>query len=116
MTLFNHLYKDFEKDLYISGLAFRYSKTKLNLKVRNRQLYQDIFLLDYLMHNFLTDPNQTNVNYQNLNYVNCFKSVYDTYKKEKKHNDAKKIRELIISLAERINNPDYLEQIKETFN
>lgn len=116
MTLFDHLYKDFENDLYISGLAFRYSKTKLDLKERNRQLYQEIFLLDYLKHTFLTDPNQTNVNFQNTNYVSCFKSVYDTYKEENKLNEAKKIKELSIILAERINNPDYLARVRETFN
>lgn len=115
MTLFDHLYKDFEKDLYISGLAFRYSKTELKLNNKNRQLYQEIFLLDYLKYNFSTDPNQTNVNFQNLNYVNCFKSVYDTYKKENKVDDARKIRSLIISLAEKISNPDYLTHIKEVF-
>lgn len=116
MTLFNQLYEEFEKELYISGLALHYSKSKLDLKKRNRQLYENIFHLDYLKHAFLTDPNQENINVQNLNYISCFKSVYDTYKKENNREEAKKIKDLIISLAERIDNPAYLERIEEMFN
>jgi hypothetical protein len=116
MTLFNHLYQDFENDLYISGLAFRYSKTKLDLAKKNRHLYQDTFHLDYLFYNFSTDPNQVNVNYQNINYMRCFKLVYDTYKKENKLVEANKIKALAITLAERINNSNYLDQTKEAFN
>lgn len=116
MTLFDHLYKDFENDLYISGLAFRYSKTKLDLRERNVKLYQKIFLLDYLKHTFLTDPNQTNVDYQNTNYVSCFKSVYDAYKNENRLDEAREIRELTISLAERIHNPSFVDSIRKEFN
>ena len=116
MTLFNHLYQDFEKQLYVSGLAFRYSVKKLDLTEMNRLLYQDIFLLDYLKYTFSTDPNQVNANYQNTNYMSCFKSVYDIYKSEKNMIEANKIKELAIMLAERTNNPNFLALTKEEFN
>ena len=116
MTLFNHLYQDFEKQLYVSGLAFRYSVKKLDLTEINRLLYQDIFLLDYLKYTFSTDPNQVNANYQNTNYMSCFKSVYDIYKSEKNMIEANKIKELAIMLAERTNNPNFLALTKEEFN
>ncbi|HEY4482254.1 MAG TPA: hypothetical protein VI489_05325 [Candidatus Brocadiaceae bacterium] len=116
MTLFNHLYKDFEKQLYVSGLVFRYSITKLDFAEKNRLLYQDIFFLDYLLFNFSMDPNQANVNYQNTNYMSCFKSVYDIYKSENNLKEANKIKQLAILLAGRISNPKFLAQIKEEFN
>jgi hypothetical protein len=115
MTLFNHLYKDFEKQLYVSGLAFRYSITKLDLSEKNRHLYQDTFHLDYLVYNFSTDPNQVNANYQNTNYMSCFKTVYDIYKSENNLTEANKIKDLAILLAERIDNPNFLSRTKEEF-
>lgn len=115
MTLFDHLYKDFEKQLYVSGLAFRYSTTKQDLAEKNRLLYQDTFHLDYLFYNFSTDPNQVNVNYQNTNYMSCFKTVYDIYKSENNLTESNKIKELAILLADRINNPNFLTRTKEEF-
>ncbi|MCO5252127.1 MAG: hypothetical protein M9949_12025 [Candidatus Kapabacteria bacterium] len=116
MTLFNHLYNDFEKQLYVSGLAFRYSTTKLDLAEKNRLLYQEIFMLDYIFYNFSTDPNQVNVNYQNTNYMSCFKTVYDIYKSENNLKEANKIKGLAILLADRISNPTFLARIKDEFD
>jgi hypothetical protein len=116
MTLFDHLYQDFEKQLYVSGLAFRYSLKKLDLTEKNKQLYEDIFLLDYLKHPFSVDPNQVNMDRQNTNYMRCFKSVYERYKLEKNRAGTDKIKELAILLADRINNPDSSVHTKKEFN
>jgi hypothetical protein len=116
MTLFNHLYNDFEKQLYVSGLAFRYSTTELDLVEKNKRLYQEIFFLDYLFYTFSTDPNQVNVNYQNTNYMSCFKTVYDIYKSENNLKEANKIKGLAILLADRISNPTFLARINDEFD
>lgn len=116
MTLFNHLYENFEDQLYISGLAFRYSLARCDLTEKNKEFYEDTFLLDYLSHNFQTDPNQVNVDYQNTNYITCFKAVYDAYRLENRSKEAAEIKNLSLQLAEKIDNPDFTRRIEETFN
>jgi len=115
MTLFEHLYKDFEDKLFTSGLAFRYSEEGLDLIEKNKYFYEEVFLLDYLSHNFFSDPNQMNVNYQNANYMNCFKVVYDNYKSEKLTNQALELRQLAIEIAAKVKNPTFMKNIDEAF-
>lgn len=115
MTLFGHLYKKFEKQLIVSGLALRYSKEKIDLSAFNRRLYEEVFLIDYLEYSFRNDRNQMNINYQNANYLSCFKEVYDIYCLEKKIPKAENIKALSILLSERINNPAFVDQVKSEF-
>lgn len=115
MTLFNHLYEDFENQLFVSGLAFRYSTEKINLINFNKNLIENVFLLDYLTQNFIDDRNQGNVNYQNTNYISCFKEVYDHYSRKKRHSEAKKLKELALIIANRINNPTFTGSIETLF-
>ncbi len=115
MTIFNHLYKDFEKELFVSGLAFRYSKEEQNLTDLNMRLYEDVFLLDYLTHNFSIDRNQGNVDVQNANYMSCFKEVYEVYKSEGRISEAKRLKDLALLLANRITNPNYIKHIETEF-
>lgn len=115
MTLFNHLYKEFENQLFVSGLTLRYSKEKLNLTDFNVQLVERIFLLDYLKRHFGIDRNQGNVNYQNINYISCFKDVYEEYKLKGRISRAKELKELAIFLANRINNEKFTENVESEF-
>lgn len=115
MTLFNHLYKRFENQLFVSGLTLRYSKEKLNLTDFNVQLVERIFLLDYLKHHFGIDRNQGNVNYQNINFISCFKDVYEEYKSKGRISDAEKMKELSILLANRIKNEKFAKNVESEF-
>lgn len=115
MTLFNHLYEDFEDQLFTSGLTFKYSTKPLDLTNKNVVFYEDNFLLDYLLYNFSSDLNQTNVDYLNINYIQLFKEVYDYYKSENRNTDAIKIKNTSLILAERTDNPDYLKKVEEMF-
>ncbi len=115
MTLFNSLYQEFDGQLFVSGLALRYSKEKLALAQKNRNLVENTFLLDYLSKHFYYDRNQANVDIQNTNYISCFKDTYDLYIAENKEVEALKIKDLAIKIAERINNPDYLARVASIF-
>ncbi len=96
MTLFNHLYEDFEDNLFVCGLTLQYSSTPLELGKLNRYLYEDVFLLDYIRHNYTVDPNQLNINYQNINYVSILKRVYNQYQEEGKTAEAEQAKNLAI--------------------
>ncbi|MBO6516752.1 MAG: hypothetical protein JJ975_09390 [Bacteroidia bacterium] len=115
MTLFNELYKDFEPDLYVSGLALRYCRDSIDTKDHNIDLFENKFLLDYLKHHFYTDRNQQNVNYQNLNYISCFKLLFDRYTALGNKEKALKVREIAIDLADQIGNEHYIQQVQKYF-
>jgi hypothetical protein len=115
MTLFEHLYEDFEKELYVSGLTLLYSKEPRDTSKKNIDLYENTFLLDYLSHNFYSDPNQMNVNYQNTNYVSCFKEVFDIYRAEGRADEADTVRRIALDIAGRIDNPGFVERVGAEF-
>lgn len=116
MTVAGELYKGFEKQLYPSGLAFRFSTNEFNPDVINKKLYEDTFMLDYLHQNLSYDVNQTNVDYQNLNYLNCFENVYKQYKSQGQNDDAKKVKDLSLLLVGRLGRKEYTDWVNSTFN
>lgn len=116
MTVAAELYEGFEQQLYVSGLAFRFSKNKLDTSLINKKLYEEKFMLDYLSQTLSYDMNQTNVDYQNLNYLNCFENVYKQYKSLDRHDDAKKIKDLSLTLVNRLNRKEYTDWVNSTFN
>ncbi len=115
MTLFNHLYKKFDNELFVSGLAFRYSKTEIKLSDFNKHLFEQVFRLDYLSYSFLTDRNQMNINYQNANYMSCFKVVYDDYIDKHELAKAEQIKTLALNVARRVDNPKFVSRIETLF-
>jgi len=116
MTVANELYKDFEKQLYPIGLAFKFSRTTVNTDSVNKKLYEHVFMLDYLHRVFYNDPNQGNVDYQNLNYLSCFANVYKQYKVVKQFADAKRLKDLSMLLAKRSGQKEYVDWIEKEFN
>jgi len=115
MTVADELYKDFEKQLYPCSLAFKFSRTPFKTDGLNRRFYEETAMLDYLQHNFSIDKNQANVDYQNLNYLNCFQTVYKQYKSEKKYAKARKLKNLSLLLAKRIGKKEYVDWVEKEF-
>lgn len=116
MTLFESLYKDFEDQLHVSGLALRFAKNDAGLPEFNRRLYEDRLLLDYLKMRLASDRNQTNIDYQNLNYLRLFKQVFDNYTLAGNLAAAEKLRTLAYLLASRIGDADFSKRITAEFN
>ncbi|HET6766408.1 MAG TPA: hypothetical protein VFH08_03380, partial [Chitinophagaceae bacterium] len=115
LTLFPELYQDFSNKLFVSGLALRYSNVPINLSARNRQICESLFLLDYLKIGFVDDNNQSSVDAQNLNYLKCFKIVYDHYKTNKNIDKAKKIKVLSLLVGSKTENREFIDKLKLDF-
>lgn len=116
MTLYNSFYENFKDDLYVSGLTLRYAKQKQDLLAFNKYIYENEYLLDYLKHPFFVDKNQLNVDYQNINYINLFKTLYDHYKEENQTTEADTVRRLALGVAEALNNPAWEKMAQKEFN
>ncbi|MBS1904733.1 MAG: hypothetical protein JSS75_13590 [Bacteroidetes bacterium] len=116
MTLFPSLIKDFQDQLTISGLAYRLTRTPLDLSKWNVQLYEKQFLLDNIRHPLIREQNQGNVDMQNLNYIDFFTAIYADSMKQKNKARADELRSLSISLVTRMGHPEWEEQVEAEFD
>ncbi len=80
MTVTPDYYKSFSHKMSISGLTYRFLTRQDDLIQYNKDLIEHSFLLDYVKVNLLPDSNQEHVNKQNINYLKCFKLVFDYYR------------------------------------
>jgi hypothetical protein len=115
MNISPSLYKGFEKNLTVSGLAYRFSATALDLGGWNRKLYDEMFLLDSIKHPLCIEQNQANVDMQNLNYIDFFKAIYTDSLSHKELARAQQIKNLAINLVSRMGHPEWDEQVSNEF-
>ena len=100
-SLNKNLYGSYEDNLYIEGLAFKYSEESYdNIAVLSRN-YEKRFLLDYLLIDLNNDISKSVVNHTNMNYIMAFIRLYEHYNLSGEFEKAKNIKELaqVISKA-----------------
>ncbi len=68
-----------ENNLYLVGLASKYSKERIDNIALLQKNYEQNFLLDYLQLDFNVDESAGMVNWCNQNYVTPFVSLYKHY-------------------------------------
>jgi hypothetical protein len=115
MTLFEHLYEDFKDNLHISGLAFRYCTSDIDLAEHNRRLVHEAFHLNYIEYPFTADRTQGHINHQNTNYLHCLKLVYDLDRSSNDMRFIDRIRRLAEIIAARIPDSHFYSQVKKAF-
>lgn len=115
MTLFPELYQDFAGKLLVSGLALKFSNKPVNLVSKNQQLYEQLFLLDYLKVSYSHDSNQSSVDAQNLNYLKCFKILYDHYKSKKRVDKVNKVKQLALLIANKSDDKKLINKVALDF-
>jgi len=115
MTVSENLYKDFSDDMSISGLAYKFRGKPDNIVELNKNLIENSFLLDYLKAQLSPESNQKNVDRQNLNYLKCFKIVYETYISTQDREKANKIRELALKIANRSGEDSIISTVDRDF-
>ncbi len=102
VTTRKRLYTDIENNLYIEGLAFKYSDCGYdNLAILQRNI-EKRFLLDYLNIDLTNDLSESVVNHSNFNYIMPFINLYDHYTIADEFEKAKQIKLLSIKIAERV--------------
>ena len=115
MTLNQPLYQAYEKNLTVSGLTYRFAATPPDLTLWNNHLYTNVFLLDTIRHPLVVEQNQANVDRQNLNYIDFFKTVYGDSLRSKRTVQAQEVKDLAITLVARMGHPDWDQQVKNEF-
>ena len=115
MTISPSMYKEYEKNLTVSGLAYRFSTTPIDLTDWNRRLYEESFLLDAIKHPLITEQNQKNVDMHNLSYIDFFKTIYTDSVSHHDTARAQKVKTLAMNLVSRMGHPDWNEQVSNEF-
>jgi len=103
-------YEKFTSNLYVSGLALKYSYHPIDSVAVNLKIYENDFLLDYLKIQFTNDKNQINVNRMNMNYLRCFEILHDHYSKQQEFSQADVLKNLIHSIRKNALNDDIFHE------
>jgi hypothetical protein len=115
MTVTPKYYKEFSNNMTVSGLTYKFSRNpSLNVEY-NKSLIENKFLLDYIKLQVVNDYNQTNVNKQNKNYLNCFEPVYNYYIAKAQKNQADKISDLARIVASNSGDSAFIEKVTKIF-
>lgn len=91
----------FENDLYLTGLASRYSKEKIDNIALLRKNVEKNFLVDELRQQLSDDPSQTVMDLMCQNYLVPFLSLYNHYKTSGDLAAMEKTETLIMNIARR---------------
>jgi hypothetical protein len=78
-TLYGRYYEAFKKDLYLVGLAFKYSKESFDNIAVIRNNYERNFFMDYVNMNFTNDISQSIVDRMNMGYLPMLVKLNEHY-------------------------------------
>jgi hypothetical protein len=103
-TMSSEYYKEFEKDLYLTGLAFCYNESDMDNMALIRKNYEKNFLLDYLKINFTHDLSESVVAQINMCYLPALSKLYEHYGlsgENEKRAEVKKFAAIISAAADK---------------
>jgi hypothetical protein len=115
MTVSQDYYKGFASKMMISGLTYRFSVDKEDYIGINKDLVEHDFRLDYLKFQLLPDFNRDNVNKQDINYLKCFKLVFDYYRSAGDEKGANSLKELAEIISGNSGDPSIMRVVEEDY-
>ncbi|MGD1047057.1 MAG: hypothetical protein ABR936_17270 [Bacteroidota bacterium] len=112
LTVTPTYYGKYLNNLFVTGLALRYSHLPIDTFSICEQHYDNDFKLDYLGIQYSNDRNQSTVNQQNKNYLPSIIILYHSYK-IKDTNKAIKLKKLAILIAENSGDSALMNKVNE---
>lgn len=100
----------FKDKLYSEGLVMRYSEKSYDNLTIKRKNYEELYLTDYLRESFVPETYTASAYKFNLNYIPCFKSLLDHYKRTDNFLRYNELRNLMLRIVEQIDVPDEEKQ------
>jgi len=97
------LMKSVEDNLYLTGMASKYSRERIDNIALLKKNYEQNFLLDYLKIDFSVDESSRMVNWCNQNYVTPFISLFKHYSLAGENQKAERLKFLIEKIASKSN-------------
>lgn len=93
--------KQYKDNLYIVGLAFKYSKEDFDHVAVIRNNYENLFFKDYLKEDLSNDFSQSVVDYMNQQYIPCLTVLYKHYLLSGERRKAEELEKLLIRIGEK---------------
>lgn len=103
--------EQYENELHLTGLAYKYSKTEIDnisLIIRN---YEKRYLLDYLKMSFSFNIGEKVAENAQIMYLPALTKLYKHYKNTEQTEKLKKVKELLLSIGNRTGSLEGLEAI-----
>lgn len=115
LTVYNQHLKPFKDDLYITGLAYRYSKARIDNIAMIKNNLENKFRIDYLEHNWYKEQmiGKNLSRRMNLNYVVPMMMLAEHYETAGENSRAIYWKDLALHLAEEAGNENMIKKIAE---
>jgi hypothetical protein len=115
LTVYKPYFKPFKKDLYVTGLANKYSTKGIDNFALLKKNLEYNFRLDYLDFEWYSEsfPGKTIMKTLHTNYVVPFIMLAEHYKTSGQNAKATKLKNMAISIAEKSNNDEMKQYIIE---
>jgi hypothetical protein len=115
LSLPEHLRDQWDENLYLTGLTFKYSDKEFDNKAVIRNNFENKFLIDYLKFSFQDDFSETVVHFMNQQYIPCLTVLHEHYKLSGEVQKAKLVEQLLLKIAKESNREtEILEFLNKT--
>ncbi len=106
--------KEYENELYLTGLAYKFSKENIENDAIIRRNYEKRYLLDHIKYNFSFNVGDNFSVEFNSMYLPSMLKLYRNYKESEDFSKMKELEELILLISEKSGQKD--EVLKEMNN
>jgi len=112
LTVYENHLSPFKDDLYIVGLAYRYSKKRVDNIALLKKNFEEKFRLDYLANDWYTEtyPGKTNRSILHMNYIPSMSMLLEHYKTSGDLKLVDKWKKIMINIAEEAGRKEELLQ------
>ena len=107
--------KKHHDQLYVVGLAFKYSEDDFDHVAVIRKNYETLFLKDYLKTNLVNDFSQSVVDHMNQQYIPCLTVLYKHYLLSGEDLKAQEVQGLLISIGEKNQKEEEIQSFLSKF-
>jgi hypothetical protein len=114
-TVYSESTKDIKENLYLIGLALKYSVKRFDNVARIKDNLNNNLRLDYLTYDWYSDQYliKAGLDRLNMNYVVVFLKLAEAYYDSGHHEEANKWRGMALELAETAKNEKFIQHINE---
>ncbi len=114
-TVYSESTKDIKENLYLVGLAFKYSTKRFDNIARIKDNLDNNLRLDYLKYDWYSDTYlvKTGLDRLHINYVVAFLKLAEVYHESGHHQEAQRWKEKALHLAEKAGNKKFIKHIDE---
>lgn len=115
LTMWKKYYSDYQDNLYIVGLALKYSEDNIDNIALLKKNFSENYALDYLKIQYNEDPSIDLVNRTNINYLPGLIKLYEHYKLSGDVNGMEKSKQYALLIINASNDEKWIEEAVKIF-